>query len=71
MEVGWILDGRVTLLHAGHVFGPNVHPIITFFLLQYKYCMLLVEQFVVFSPEAFYEIMTTSSRAAHKFNVDP
>jgi hypothetical protein len=36
-------DGWVSLLHAGHCLGLICFPFsITFFLLQYKYCMLLV-----------------------------
>jgi hypothetical protein len=32
---------------------------------------LLVEQFVVFSPEASIKLLPHSSRAAHNFNSDP
>jgi hypothetical protein len=30
-------------LQGGHVFGPNVYPIIIFLFIQYKYCMMLVD----------------------------
>jgi hypothetical protein len=34
---GWMkFDGRATLLHASHVFGPSVYPIIKFFLPSYQ-----------------------------------
>jgi hypothetical protein len=34
------LDERVTVLHVGHVLGPNVHPIIAFYIELHNFEMI-------------------------------